>query len=608
MSLLDLHGESVGAASPFYIPPIKPKGRAWGEASAIFRGAGEALTQIGATGAALLSEGASIAPGMELDAIGPVADIREAQRRERARDEEFIREGGRSLRPDETASRADQIIYDLARGVTKLAAGAVAGGVPGVLAVSAEEGFTQTGEAMREGIDADTAAQLGAVQAAGLALGALPAFGQTVRGTAALYLAGGPGGFVAQQALTKEILQRGGYEDRADQVDILDPVGLAVSALSPAPFAVVGVRRAIRAREIPKQVHDAALVLNERQWLELRKEEVAGSDPVAQAKHVEALATAERQIQDGEPVSVADPASMRMARSLGDAIDEVAATPEAAIRLYRAEAARLMDTAEAAPTPEIAQRTRAAAESLSAKADTLEAAEATPRAEPAAPKKADEQTLAEAYDAADLAALSKEADQEVRNIVAGMLRAAPEMQALRAQGTDLAPPLVRAVREFAAAKAEGLTVEQHIARDAASVKSLTPATHNLLVGLSENAGNPKRVAEMVRQFVKQAKPSEGVRPPEGDMAANAVENMRSLADTALDAEDAPVVKPAEDASHSARLADLEAEAPTMKVAGPDGDPMPLSEFLAEARAQAEREAQEAELLQAAVQCALTNGF
>ena len=79
---------------------------------------------------------------------------------------------------------------------------------------------------------------------AGLALAALPAAGQTLAGTAGLYLAGGPGGYVAQQALTRQILDGAGYDKLADRYDPLDPVGLALSGLVPLPFAAVGYRNA----------------------------------------------------------------------------------------------------------------------------------------------------------------------------------------------------------------------------------------------------------------------------------------------------------------------------------------------------------------------------
>ena len=62
---------------------------------------------------------------------------------------------------------------------------------------------------------------------------------------------------MAQQALTREILQSGGYDTLGAQYDPLDPVGLAVSALIPAAFTAWGVRGQ---RIAAKQAADAAFV------------------------------------------------------------------------------------------------------------------------------------------------------------------------------------------------------------------------------------------------------------------------------------------------------------------------------------------------------------
>jgi hypothetical protein len=82
--------------------------------------------------------------------------------------------------------------------------------------------------------------------------------GSTVKSTAGLYLAGGPGGYMAQQAATSKILEGAGYDEIAKQFDPLDPVGLTMSALIPLPFAVMGLRAA---RSSPELV-DAAMAHN----------------------------------------------------------------------------------------------------------------------------------------------------------------------------------------------------------------------------------------------------------------------------------------------------------------------------------------------------------
>lgn len=246
MSLLDLHGEDALAALPQRIDTPKAPARfsAW---SAVPRGVGEAGLQVGATAADAWNafkamRDATPEQRKQMDRTGVPVEAFSSSAGDRLRD------AGRELRPDPVdASAAEQVLYGFARGATKIVAGAVAGGLPGVLAAGAEEGVTQADELRRAGVDLKARTKAGAVQGAGMALAALPAAGQTLAATAGLYLAGGPGGFVAQQALTREILKRGGYDKQAEQFDPFDPVGLAVSALIPAPFAAYGLRANRRA-------------------------------------------------------------------------------------------------------------------------------------------------------------------------------------------------------------------------------------------------------------------------------------------------------------------------------------------------------------------------
>ena len=207
--------------------PSTPKFSAW---SAIPRGIGEAGAQVGGTLADIAASfrymrDATPEQRKQIDRQGvPIEQFSSPAG-------DFMRDAGKSLRPDPlTASAAEQVLYGFARGASKVVAGAVAGGLPGVLAAGVEEGITQSDELRRQGVDLKTRSNVGLVQGAGLALAALPAAGQTLAGTAALYLAGGPGGFVAQQALTREILHNAGQDKLGDQFDPFDPVGLAVSA------------------------------------------------------------------------------------------------------------------------------------------------------------------------------------------------------------------------------------------------------------------------------------------------------------------------------------------------------------------------------------------
>ena len=247
MSLLDLGADAALDAAPRYVEPPKapPRFSAW---SAVPRGIGEAGLQVGASAADTWN------------AFKAMRDATPEQRRKMDKQgvpiEAFssetggaLRQVGRSFRPDpQTASVAEQVLYEFARAGSKVIGGAVAGGVPGVLAAGAEEGFSQSDELRTKGVDLKTRSEVGMIQGAGLALAALPAAGQTLRATAGLYLVGGPGGYMAQQALTREVLQQAGRTDLASQYDPFDPVGLAVASILPLPFAAWGVRSTMRAK------------------------------------------------------------------------------------------------------------------------------------------------------------------------------------------------------------------------------------------------------------------------------------------------------------------------------------------------------------------------
>ena len=335
MSILELNADTALAARPRLViqPSTQPKTSIWKDAAALAtaipRGVGEGVAQVGATVAEIMAGYGDTMARME---SGQSLQDRAPNMQSDFADS--LRGRGREFRPDaQSATAAEQVLYGFARGATKIVGGAVAGGAPGVVLAGVEEGYTQSGELIAEGVDPTTARKAGAVQGAGLALAALPVAGQTLRATAALYLAGGPGGFMAQQALTREILQRGGYDERAAATDPFDPVGLAVSALVPAPFAVMGLRsarlRADLTREIgaqaytaplapemtptaqavraafPREVEDAARVLADVQQRAAANPRPPSDLPAA-AAHETALARAEEQMARGEPVQVAD--------------------------------------------------------------------------------------------------------------------------------------------------------------------------------------------------------------------------------------------------------------------------------------------------------------
>lgn len=233
------------------LPPPKPepKGSAW---SAIPRAvAGAAAQMFGQAEQALQIR------GMEERRAADDPIRIEREKSQRARDELSAAaiDYERSLRPDpSTASTAEQVVYGLTKGLTK-AIGSVAtfGPAAGAGVFGGSEAAAAYDDLTREGVDSATAgkaaAVAGVVNAAGVLL---PMAGPTLKATAGLYAIGGPGSFMAQQALTREILNRANYSDIAAKYDPFDPVGLSLSALIPLPFAGAGALRNIRAAKAAK--------------------------------------------------------------------------------------------------------------------------------------------------------------------------------------------------------------------------------------------------------------------------------------------------------------------------------------------------------------------
>ncbi len=163
----------------------------------------------------------------------------------------------RELRPDAaTAGTAEQVLFGLSKGLTKAVGSVVAlGPMGGAAAFGGSEAATTYGDLTRDGVDPGTAGKAAAVVGVANTVGvALPMVGPTLKATAGLYLAGGPGGYLAQQAATQSVLRNAGYDQIAQKFDPLDPVGLSLSALIPLPFAAWGAARNIRASRAPAPV------------------------------------------------------------------------------------------------------------------------------------------------------------------------------------------------------------------------------------------------------------------------------------------------------------------------------------------------------------------
>lgn len=253
------------------LPPVPTAPRsdrsAWG---AVFRGPAAGATE-------LVADVASLPDAMDSpqrvaerhiswlpDWLQDVPDERLHAGARNAQVADQIRGAALSLRPDPaTASAAEKVVFGATKGITKGGlAVATLGPYAGAAAFGGSEAVGTYGDLTREGVDSSTAGKAAAVSGvAGAASLLLPMVGSTIPRTLGLYLAGGPGGFVAQQAATRAILEGADYHELAKQYDPLDPVGLTLASLVPLPFAAYGVGRAMRARTTQGEI-DAAMTHN----------------------------------------------------------------------------------------------------------------------------------------------------------------------------------------------------------------------------------------------------------------------------------------------------------------------------------------------------------
>lgn len=251
-------------ARPLAEPPQQRSfgSNAFGTVAAAPKGVAAGMTESGGFFADILGAYGDAQAG-QLRALDPslMFDSKEAERvrlegaaaRERIRTgEAFSTEIGTSLRmtardyaPDPaSANQAEQLVFGLSRFVTKAVGYSLAAGpVPGAVMTGADEGMTEADRLKAQGVDMQTRTEVGSV--AGVVGGvsvALPIAGSSWKTTAALVAAGGPGGFIAQQAASKAILENAGYEKLANQYDPYDPVGLAIATLVPGGFGAYAMR------------------------------------------------------------------------------------------------------------------------------------------------------------------------------------------------------------------------------------------------------------------------------------------------------------------------------------------------------------------------------
>jgi hypothetical protein len=624
MSILDLHTDVTSAAIPRYVkpPPLTPAptfslSRL---ASSPLRGAGEAIAQVGASIAEVVAGYG--------DVMGRIESGQSLQDRQPDMQSDFgdaLRDRGREFRPDPlTAHAAEQVLYGFARGASKVVGGTLVAGPGGAIAAGVEEGMSAADDLAREGVDFQTRVKAGAVQGAGLALAALPLIGKTIPQTAALYLAGGPGGFMAQQALTREILRAGGYQGIAEQYDPLDPVGLTVSTLLPAAFTAVGIRGQRAQRRVPVEVEDAARVVLAA---EQRRSTNPDTGPRAADQHEAALTKAEDAMARGDAVQVADVVAPRPAavESLDQFLARANVQAEPLPPAARSDfvkvlqdlggidyAAKLDITGEpgvrANPggvfrkdglTTDVladAMIERGYLRPGDGSAEFVELVQAHIRGE--AVLNFEQQMIAATRGEAESSAAVRLAAVEERLRLLGVDTTAAKgnVAALEAYAKQHEPAILRAALDEAAAVSEyrpefdelrgraraiaqdmqdgGRTLEQY----EAEVQPLSPVMRRLV---GEELSAPRAEAPAVE-------PTQA--PP---VQADAGTSPGAAAETGAAA---------------GRIAQIEAQFPDLMVRM-DGDEkaLPLAEFLARAKAEADEMAADAPLMQVAAECALLNG-
>lgn len=578
----------------------------------------------------------------------------------------------RSLRPDPaTASTAEQIVYGLGSGLTEAAAGAVIGGPFGAAAaLGVGEGAVLTDDLQRQGVD-DTTARLaggvgGVVNAASVAL---PLAGPTLKATAGLYLLGGPAGFMGQQAATRAILENADYSTIGAQFDPFDPVGLALSALIPLPFAAHGAMRNIRAgkksapeagtataaRDLPAEVPkmppeavDAAMVHNLtllRGAQEAVQERVRVLGPAEVLRAETETRIADLQAQRAELLpdagALAGRGEIRAAREELKALEQAkpADTPEAIrerAKEIQAEERVSYKAALSTATKEIAGRV---ADHAAAVARVTDFIETNARAQQAVGKIAElDQSIARLQQEVQYLQAGQRAAEPLQQAQAAPVRAdadvtqpAPEpppdaaVQAARPATPDpvvtpdqAAPATPAAPPDFGRLTAavthardlfdkHGKAIDQYLATN-----EVPPEVNNLLIGLSEAGKDPKRVAAFLDIVAKQ----DGAKSA-ADATADAVEGMRSLTDEQLTNTEPDTFKPAIDPlmqSISDRVAAVRLAAPDM-VVGLDasGNPITVADEIARIRKEViegtdtELGAADADLVTVAANCALSVG-
>lgn len=220
--------------------------------------------------------------------------------------------------------------------------------------------------------------------------------------------------------------------------------------------------------------------------------------------------------------------------------------------------------------------------------------------------------FAKAYGDAELVAmLTESTDANIRNILAGLMRAAPAVAKLRdqiaagaRQPLDFSKDLATAARLFSRLRSEGTSVDSFLSQGALIDSPVTPEVAALLRGLADNARSAPRIADMLQRMIGAVDALGD--PRQGGMFDAPAAGVRDVAEAATGA-----MREEQAASTTAQQS-IELQAareavqlrPDLTVQVAEGESVPAAQLLEQAKADADADRAEAAAYQAAVSCFL----
>lgn len=232
---------------------------------------------------------------------------------------DIFRQRAVDIMPDpQTSHESEQVVAGLTKFASKAIGYAATTGPAAPFLLAGDEGLAEADRLKQQGVDLATRTKAGAVSGvtAGVSI-VLPVAGTTKLGTAGLVAVGGPGGFMAQNAATRYILEHAGYDKIAEHYDPFDPLGLTLSTLVPGAFGVMAMRgRTSRALTKEQEAGQTVVQADPDSVSAARVQQTADimdstrlsadGDIAGANAHISAVQKAHDQIAAGERVNVAD--------------------------------------------------------------------------------------------------------------------------------------------------------------------------------------------------------------------------------------------------------------------------------------------------------------